>query len=113
MANDEIYHITKDVEYHLIDMQRRIILGTFSTQEAAEGFLINNPIYRKPEIKIIPTLTYRDMISLDYLVTCMSTIYNVNKKNWSDNNVLNKIMREFVEKIDDIRSTKSVKDYMR
>ena len=111
MEND-IYRITENVEYDIIDTKRYKRYGTFRAMDLAERFLAEEPIYRSPEIKIIPTLTYRDINSLDYLMTCMSTIYDVNKKNWSNNDILDKIIREFVEKIDDIHSAKTVKGYI-
>lgn len=113
MENEnDVHRITENVEYDIIDTKRYKIHGTFRAMDLAERFLAEEPIYRKPEIKIIPTLTYRDINSLDYLMTCSSIIYDTNKKNWSDNDILNKIIRDFVEKIDDIRSAKTVKGYI-
>ena len=104
--------ITEVEKYNILDTRRKILLGTFDTEEAAGQFLINNPTYRKPEIKIIPTLTYKDMMSLAHLIGCLSDIYDTNKKTWFDNKIANKIAEEFVEKIDDIRSSESVEDYI-
>lgn len=112
MAENVGYRITDNVEYDIMDTRRHIIIGTFMAPDLAERFLAEEPIYRGPEIKIIPTLTYRDVNSLDYLVSCMSTIYETNKRNWSDNEILNKIIKEFLEKIDDINSGKSVEGYI-
>lgn len=112
MAHEEIYRITENVEYDIIDKRNKVNLGSFKTKEDAEGFLINNPVYRSAQTEIVPTLTYRDMESLDYMMKCMSYIYNIKKKNWADNEELDKIMKDFVEKIDIIRSDKSVIGYI-
>lgn len=112
MAEEKIHRITENVEYDLIDTKNKILLLSFETQEEVEGFLINNPLYRTPFIKIVPTLTFRDISSLDYLMTCLSTIYNTDKKNWFDNEIMNKFAREFLEKIDDIRSNETVEGYI-
>ena len=63
MTNQD--NITKTVKYQIIDKQKKMILGSFDTEDGAELFLIENPQYRRPEIKTVPTLTYRDKISLD------------------------------------------------
>lgn len=112
MPNEEIYPITEVEKYSIVDKQRKVLLGIFDTEEGADQFLINNPTYRKSEIKIIPTLTFRDMMSLTKLMGCLSDIYDVDKRTWFDNKVANEIAKDFVEKIDDIRSSKSVKDYI-
>lgn len=112
MEEEKIHRITENVEYDLIDTKNKILLLSFDTQEGAEGFLINNPIYRIPQIKIVPTLTFRDTNSLNYLMTCLSTIYNTDKKNWFDNEVVNKFAQEFLERIDDIRSNETVEGYV-
>ena len=105
-------NITENVKYQVKDINRLVILGFFDTIEGAQNFLIDNPIYRRPEIKIIPTLTFRDMMSLDHMMSCLSDVYDEHKKTWFDNKVVNEIARDFVDKIDDIRSSKSVKDYI-
>lgn len=105
-------NITKDVKYQIIDTQKKVILGSFDSEDGAELFLIENPIYRRPQIKMVPTLTHRDIISLDILMKCFSDIYESDDKTWFDNKIVNKIAREFLEKIDDIRSSESVIDYL-
>ncbi len=110
--NNENNNITNSVKYQVIDTQKLTILGTFDTPEGAEIFLIENPIYRRPEIKTIPTLTHKDIKSLGHIMRCMSEIYEEDNKTWFDNKVVNKIVRDFIEKIDDIRSSKSVEDYI-
>ena len=105
-------NITNSVKYQVIDTQRLVILGTFDTPEGAEIFLINNPMYRRPEIKTIPTLTHKDIKSLSHIMRCMSEIYEEDNKAWFDNKIVNKIVRDFIEKIDDIQSSKSVEDYI-
>ena len=112
MVDEAKEFITEEVEYVLIDTKRHVILGIFKTKEGAEQFLINNPIYRLPEVKIMPTLTFRDVGSLDYIMTCMSKIYDLDKKRFFDNEVINKIAEDFVEKIDVIRSDRSVISYI-
>jgi hypothetical protein len=112
MSNED-NNITNNVQYRIIDTHILIIIGTFDTQEKAEDFLIDNPIYRRPEIKILPTLTSRDIMSLDYIVRCLSDIYDADNKIWFDNKIVNEIAKDFLEKIDDIRSNKSVKNYIR
>lgn len=112
MADEKIHHITEEVKYDVIDTKNNVLLLSFKTREGAEGFLIINPVYRTPFIKIVPTLTFRDISSLDYLMTCLSTIYNTDKKNWFDNEIVNKFAQEFLEKIDDIRSNESVEGYI-
>ena len=109
---NNIYRITENVEYDIIDTKRHKRHGSYRAMDLAERFLATESIYRSPDIKIIPTLTYRDINSLDYLMTCMSTIYDINKQNWSDNEIIDNIIREFVEKIDDIRSAKTVQGYI-
>lgn len=109
MANNDD-NITENVKYQIVDTQRSIILGNFDTQEGAEIFLFNNPTYRP--IKIIPTLTFKDMKSLDHIMRCFSEIYEEENKTWFDNKIVNTMVREFIENIDDIRSSKSVKDYI-
>ena len=110
--NEEIYRITENVEYDIIDKRNKIIIGTFKTHDDAEGFLIESPQYRSAGTEIVPTLTHRDIHSMNYLMKCMSDIYSTNKKIWFDNEILDKIAREFIEKIDDIRSNKSVIGYI-
>jgi len=111
MAEEKIHRITENVEYDIIDTKNKVLLLSFKTPEGAEGFLIANPIYRIPQIKIVHTLTFRDISSLDYLMTCLSTIYNTDKKNFFNNQIVNKFAQEFLEKIDDIRSNESVEGY--
>ena len=111
MSND-YDNVTDNVKYQLIDTQKLIELASFDSQEKAEDFLIDNPIYRKPGIKVIPTLTHRDMESLQYVMECLSDIYDDKNNIWFDNKVLNEIAKDFLEKLDEIMSSKSVKDYI-
>ena len=111
MTNED-NNITKGVKYQIIDTQRKVILGSFDTEDGAQIFLAENPIYRRPEIKTIPTLTHRDIMSLDNILKSLSDIYDEDNKTWFDNKIVNKIARDFLEKIDDIRSSKSVEDYI-
>lgn len=104
--------VTNEIKYNIIDVQKNVLLATFESEDKAEMFLINNPVYRRPEIKIIPTLTFRDMNSLDRLMKCFSEIYDPAKKTWFDNDIVNEMAVEFIEKIDDIKSNKSVKGYI-
>lgn len=104
--------ITDEVAYNIIDVQRDVLLANFKTKEGAEGFIIDNPIYRRPEVKIIPSITKKDMNSLGYLIRCMSTIYDVHTKKFFNNEVIEKIAREFLTKIDDIESNRSVRNYV-
>lgn len=110
--DNENSNIINSVKYQVIDTQKLIILGTFDTSEGAEIFLIENPIYRRPEIKTIPTLTFEDIKSLSHVLRCMSEIYDEDNKTWFDNKIVNKIARDFIEKIDDIQSSRSVEDYI-
>lgn len=104
--------ITDDVEYDMIDVYGRMTLGTFKTEGAVEEFLMENPQYRRPGVKIIPTLTFRDIGSLNHIMLCISKIYDTNKKNWFDNKIVDEIAKEFIEKIDNIRSDRSVIGYI-
>ena len=112
MPKEDIYPITEVEKYSIVDTRQKVLLGIFDTEEGADQFLIDNPIYRRSEIKIIPTLTFRDAMSLTHLMRCLSDIYDTDKRTWFDNKVANEIAKDFVEKIDDIRSSKSVKDYI-
>ena len=112
MVHEAIYRVTENVEYDVIDKRNKVLLGKFETMEGAEGFLMNNPIYRHPGIEIVPTLTHRDVKSLDYIMSCMSHIYDIPKKNWADNQILDSIIKDFVDKIDTIRSDKSIIGYI-
>lgn len=108
------YHgrITEKVEYDIIDTYGHRIIKTFGTEENADEFLVANPKYMRPGVKIIPTLTFRDIGSLNHIMSCMSKIYDTDKKNWFDNKIVDEIVREFIDKIDVIRSDMSVKGYV-
>lgn len=112
MTNEEIYRVTSEVEYDIIDVQRKVLLGSFKTHEGADTFLINNPIYRRLEIKIVPTLTHKDLKNLNNLFICISNIFDMKKMILFDNKILNTMVEDFLSDIENIKSNKTVENYI-